>query len=203
MRQMMTIISSPYLRELLCKLREDAVYDPIVVDECDLIRSHYLNQSYSTQSKASVQVPPTNCTTGAECSVQFCTEKSGIAAHDRTRMPALQLKKLIHMYPIERPLLISGRHWCCRHPFTVLIDPDNHVATLDRVEVAEVLSVYRNVDIRATKLRQDESASLTGKVVLRLDAIFGIPDTVMNDLRWMTSTLAVSRRLLLCYDDVN
>jgi hypothetical protein len=42
---MITTISSPYLREFLCKLREDAVYDPIAFGECDLIRSHYLNHT--------------------------------------------------------------------------------------------------------------------------------------------------------------
>jgi hypothetical protein len=41
----MTTMSSPYLRKLLCKLREDAVYDPIVFY---LIRSHYLNHTART-----------------------------------------------------------------------------------------------------------------------------------------------------------
>jgi hypothetical protein len=144
--------------------------------------------------------------------VQFYTEEAGITASDRTRIAALTLNKPIHMPPIEATTdqwqALANLVECykasfdaegvCHCPFIVLVNPDNFTAALGQVEAAEALSVYRLLYIHATTLRLDEIASSTGKVVLRLGVTFGIPDKAMNDHTWMTSTLAISRRLVCC-----
>lgn len=52
------------------------------------------------------------------------------------------------------------------------VNPDNLTVVLGRVEVAEAPSVYRLVEIHATKLCLDEIASSAGKVVLQLCVTF-------------------------------
>jgi hypothetical protein len=61
------------------------------------------------------------------------------------------------------------------------------------VEEAEALSVYKLMDILATKLRMDGIVSSAGNVVLRLGVKFQIADRAIDDHTWMTSTLAISR----------
>jgi hypothetical protein len=146
--------------------------------------------------------------------VQFDAEEAGITAGDRTHIVALKLNKPIHMHPIEATTdqwqALANLVKCykasfdaegvCRCPFMVLVNPDNLTAALGQVEAAEALSVYRLLYIYATTLRLDEIASSTGKAVLRLGVTFGIPDKVMNDHTWMTSTLAISRRYSHLYN---
>jgi hypothetical protein len=94
----------------LYKLREDAVYDLIIFDECGLIRRHLLNPTvrhlervynrHRNLVRRAKNVLLMQDGVSAE-DVQFYTEESGITAGDRTYIAASKFIKPNHMHPIE------------------------------------------------------------------------------------------------------